>query len=182
MRIECYRILSHRRPACVRGYAERIARAYYERRGYIVWRGGFVNANRKERYPAIKKKYDRLEKIIRTHYPERFEHLSYLCTQSGMPDLLIWNGRILTFVEAKLDYEPIAQHQKRCMIKLGRLGFSVRIVRIVSRATRRRTSILDLESGTEEERERQTRMIEFRHGPQRMRQKRTNQKYDEKRP
>ena len=161
MLIECYRILTTRRPKTLRGFAERTARAYYEKRGYAVWRGGFLNANRRERYPNVTRKYERLERIMHVHYPGMFDRVCYLCTQSGMPDLLIWNGRDLRFIEVKLDYEPLADHQKRCISRLVSLGFGVRIVRIVSKATRRRRSTLDLTSGEEEEHERQARMREF---------------------
>lgn len=161
MRVECYRILTVRRPRTLRGFAERTVRSYYEKRGYVIWRGGFINANRKARYPNIAKKYHRLERIIRSHYPGTFEHVSYLCTQSGMPDLIVWKGRELIFVEVKLDYEPLSERQKRCIKRLVRLGFGVRIVRIVSRATRRRSSVLDLTSGKEIEYERQARVHEF---------------------
>ena len=161
MLIECIRILTTHRPDTLRGFAERTARAYYEKRGYVVWRGGFINANRRERYPNIARKYERLERIMRIHYPATFEHVCYLCAQSGMPDLLVWNGRNLRFIEVKLDYEPLAEHQSRCIMRLVSLGFDVRIMRIVSKATRRRRSTLDLASGEETEHERQMRLRAF---------------------
>ena len=155
----CMRILRTRRPEKLRGYAEQHVRRMLERRGIIVWRGGMLGATR--RYPTIERKYARLDKILSEHYPHLIGFVQHLARIGGIPDFITWNGRTISFVEVKLDYEPLSDAQKRCMIRLLRVGFPVTLIRIISRATKRRTSSLDLMSGAEIEHERQTRVIEF---------------------
>lgn len=146
----------------MRGYAERIVRKEFERRGIVVWRGGFVHARRSERYPNVERKYARLERIVEERYPGTLEELQYLSsTQHGMPDLVTWNGSALRFVEVKLDYEPISERQRSCMMRLSSLGFSVVIARVVSRSTRLRESEIDLETREEHEKNRQLRLDAF---------------------
>lgn len=143
----------------MRGFSERVARQELERRGLVVWRGGFAHANRSDQYPNVTRKYARLERVVRDHYPGRLELLQYLSSsQRGMPDLAVWNGRELRFVEVKLDYEPLSERQKRCLKRLCEAGFTVSIMRVVSSATRTRESVIDLDTFEERAITRQLRL------------------------
>jgi hypothetical protein len=108
----------------------------------LVWRGGYLHAPNVETYPNVTRKYERLLSYLPQHY---VNVLQYLCVvHRGMPDLLCYKAGTLKFIECKLDYEPLRDAQKQCIVKLQALGFPVEVWRVAQANVRYRRRRLDV--------------------------------------
>jgi len=131
-----------------KGLSERLLRKRLERQGYEVWRGGALNIlKRDEIYPNVKIKYERLFQLLNKHKPNTLETLQYYCHQHGMPDFITFRDKKFKFIEAKLCHEPLSKRQKKCILRLQKLGFEVEVHTLVDHRTKTRTQLIDHRSG-----------------------------------
>lgn len=127
------------------GFSERYIRSKLEGKGWEVWRGGFLHANRKrEVYPNVERRYAMAERLL----DDRISALQYIgVVHHGMPDLLCYKFGRFKFVECKLGYEAIRDNQVETISLLQGLGFDVEVHRVVEHATQRRQTRYDVASG-----------------------------------
>ncbi|MCF7860999.1 VRR-NUC domain-containing protein [Candidatus Woesearchaeota archaeon] len=119
-----------------RGLSEKLIRKRLEKSGWVVWRGGFINAVRKNYlYPNVEKKYKKLNALMDR---EDLIYLSYMAKiHHGMPDFLCYREGFASdsngfkFVECKLGYEQLSDRQKTCIAKLLKRGFKVEVHKMV---------------------------------------------------
>jgi len=140
----------------IKGLSERQIRKRLESQGWIVWRGGYLHALRKQEiYPNIRKKYTILKNLIDA---EKLEYLQYLSkTHHGMPDFLCYRNSF-KFVECKLGHEQLSVVQKKCIKILVNKGYDVEIHKFVYGCTKDRIAYIDIETGDKSVKERQMRM------------------------
>lgn len=139
----CYAVPTH--PRDRKGFSESHIRSKLEKRGWTVWRGGFLHATRKTHvYPNVAKKYRQAERIL----GDQLSALQYLgVVHHGMPDLLCYNQGSLKFVECKLGYESLLDQQKKTITVLINLGFRVEIHRVVEHASKHRKAHYRVKTG-----------------------------------
>jgi len=134
------------------GLAERQLRNRLKKKGWELWRGGYINAISADIYPVVKRRYDQLAKIITDANGINMLHfLCYLCTvHHGMPDYVCYHKHTkqLKFVECKLFNEQLSQRQVKTILKLQEAGFNVEVHKLVGSSTKTReaeTNILTKE-------------------------------------
>jgi len=122
-----------------KGLAERLARRYFERNGYDVFRGYAIlrNSINYHKYENVRKKYDRLERILL----KRLGLCLYLLREElgrGIPDFFLYrkDDNNCLFAEVKLEHEQIKPHQFACMKVLEEYGFKVIVLRMKSKIYR----------------------------------------------
>lgn len=119
-----------------RQLSEKLVHQYFLKKGYEVFRGtrilGHEGSLNYELYPNVKRKYDRLEKIL---YKKLGLHLWTLreLLGKGIPDFFVHKGNTSFFVEVKLEHESIKKHQLACMKLLTEFGFDSVIIRVKSK-------------------------------------------------
>ena len=130
------------------GLAEKQLRKRLERQGWQVWRGGLINVVRGyDAYPNVRRRYEKLCKLIQKHYPNMLDYLQYICTvHHGMPDFICYRNGKFKFVECKLGYESLSKRQIVCIGKLQRLGFTVEVHKFVDAPTKTRIAEVELQS------------------------------------
>lgn len=150
----------HRLPKDRKGYSEKAIRRRMEKSGWIVWRGGFLHATRKdELYPNVRKKYELLEQLMDEHKPGMLEELQYMCkVHHGMPDFFAFKNGRFKFVECKLIYEQLSPAQKTCIKELLKKGYNVEMHRIVDHRTKAREAIVNVRTGEKKVLEEQLRL------------------------
>jgi len=136
-------------PQDKRGFSEKVVRRRLEKAGWVVWRGGFLDATRHdELYPNVESKYRLLDELLDKHAPGMREKLQYMCrVHHGMPDLFAFRNGMFRFVECKLVYEQLSQMQKACIRELQRMGFTVEVHKVVDHRTKAREAEVDVRSG-----------------------------------
>ena len=139
-----------------RGLSERIAKKYFLRLGYEVFRGTMLLGKEwsfnYDKYENVQKKYDRIEKILMDFLGLRIWSLRAQLAFGGIPDFFVYKKRKMHFVEVKLEHEQIKPHQLQCMALLERYGFQTRVLRIKQRPFRLRTKVeLDIDPATTKE-------------------------------
>ncbi len=118
-----------------------MARRWLERRGFEVFKGFTVRGREHSlayhTYPNVKRKYNRLERILRAKLGRRLKEFR-LSLESGLPDYFAWHRRLrrCIFVEVKLEHEQLKDHQLECMRLLEGFGFDVMVIRVKSRIYR----------------------------------------------
>lgn len=144
-----------------RGLSEKQLRKRLEDDGWMVWRGGLIGIWKRDRlYPNVMKKYLLLQELLIKHYPTNIDHLEYLCAvHHGMPDLICYRNGVFKFVECKLGYEIISEHQKKCITILQKIGMNVEVHRVVEAPIMTRIATLNVMTGQKRVHERQMRLI-----------------------
>lgn len=152
---QVYREFDQRKPR--RGLSEQLVRKHYEKRGWVVWRGGLLNADRDpDTYPNVRKKYAQLMELLRKFRPGAIDELRYLChIHHGMPDFLCYKDGRFVFIECKLGYEQLSKWQKLCIARLKAMGFPVEIHRLAEPQTKTRTAMVNLRNGRKQVLEKQ---------------------------
>jgi len=122
-----------------RGLAERLARRYFEKNGYEVFRGYAIKKKSEnyDKYLNVKKKQDRLETILIKKLGLQF----YILKQelrTGIPDFFLYRKQDndCFFAEIKMEHEQLKSHQLRCISLLESFGFKVVVLRIKSKIYR----------------------------------------------
>jgi hypothetical protein len=138
------------------GLSERRIKKRLEKKGWEIWRGGFIHCIRyKDLYPNVFRKYIRLRKILGND----LEYLQYLSVvHHGMPDFFCRRKKKLKFVECKLGHEQLSERQKKCFPKLMELGYKVEVHKLVFPCTKLRIADVDLKTGEKIIREKQMRL------------------------
>lgn len=139
----CYQVPLH--PKNRKGFSESYIRKKLEKRGWTVWRGGYLHAQRKPNtYPNVKKKYERLKKLL----GDDLNILQYICVvHHGMPDFLVYKSNTFKFIECKLGYESVKSRQKKTISVLKNLGYNVEIHRVLEHPTQKQETTLKLHKG-----------------------------------
>ncbi len=129
-----------------RGMAERLLRAYFERQGWMVWRGGILHKlTAVDIYPNVQKKYAKLQIIVEQERKDSWEFLQLLCAvHYGMPDFVMYRRGVLKFVECKLGHEQLNDYQKNCLPRLKKLGFIVEVWKLVDECTKTRCATINI--------------------------------------
>ena len=158
--IPCIYIPLHRKYKTKRGLSERLLKKRLEKQGWTVWRGGLINVlKREELYPNVQRKYKKLDKILRKLVFKHHALLQYIChVHHGMPDFICYRNGEFKFVECKYSYEQLSKKQKKCIIKLQRLGFNVEVHKVVEVCTKTRSLTLNIETGDKKIIEKQMRL------------------------
>ncbi len=122
----------------------------------MVFRGGYLHACRKkELYPNVLRKYSKLKGILGND----LEYLQLLSRiHHGMPDFFCYRRGIRKFVECKLGHEQLSNRQKRCIIKLVKIGFDVEVFKLVFDCTKIRSAYVNIFSNEKKIIERQKRL------------------------
>ncbi len=123
-----------------RGLAEKIAKRYFEKQGYEVFRGMMILGREYSMnygYENVRKKYERLERIL---YKElRLKLLlirGMLKEKKGIPDFFLYKRNRMLFVEVKLEHEALRNNQIECIKILEDFGLKVMLLRIKSKPYR----------------------------------------------
>lgn len=145
----------HKRYKSHKGLAEKQLKKRLKKNGWEIWRAGYIHVIRTmDLYPNTFRKYIRLCKLF-----PNIEYLQYLsAVHHGMPDFLCYRKKVIKFVECKLGNEQLSIKQKKCILKLQSLGFSVEIHKLVFSSTKLRLAYLDLKTGHLDIVEKQTRL------------------------
>ena len=143
------------------GLAERIAKNYFEKSGYEVFRGQAIlrNSINYHVYENVKRKYDRLENILLNKLGLDL-YLLRNQLKKGIPDFFCFRkqDKRMFFAEIKLEHEQIKPHQLECMSILEKYGFNVVLIRIKSKMYRAE-SIIKLQGNIEENKKLSNRKI-----------------------
>ena len=122
-----------------RGLAERLAKRYFEKNGYELFRGYAIlrNSTNYYLYENVKKKYNRLENILLGKIGLNL-YLLREQLHKGIPDFFLYRKQDndCFFAEIKLEHEQIKSHQLNCMELLESFGFKVIVLRIKSKIYR----------------------------------------------
>ncbi len=120
------------------GLSERIAKSYFRKKGYEVFRGMRILDQKNLYYyfyPGMRKKHDRLQQILKEKLKERYsEFRKSLKNGKGLPDYVIHmsrkEGKETFFAEIKLEHESLKESQLECIRLLEKYGFRVVLVRV----------------------------------------------------
>jgi len=119
--------------------SERLAKKYFERKGYEVFRGHAMlkNSINYAHYESVRKKYDKLEHILLQKLGLNL-YLLREQLQKGIPDFFVYRKQDndCFFAEIKLEHEQIKSHQLECMRLLESFGLKVVVIRIKSKLYR----------------------------------------------
>jgi hypothetical protein len=124
-----------------KGLSEKIAKKYFQKKGYEVFRAAMVLGKEfsfyYEEYENVKNKYDRLEKIlIKKLNLKLYNFRKELLEAGGIPDYFIHRIGTYIFTEIKLEHESIKPHQLQCMKIIESYGFQTMLIRIKSKLYR----------------------------------------------
>lgn len=149
----------HKHKGNSRGLAERVVKRKLEKEGWLVWRSDCLNVLDLDLYPNVRKKYERLFRVLK-RFNVDYEFLQYVCyVHHGLPDFICYRLGKIKFVECKYKYEPLNENQKKCIPMLQSKGFWIEIYRIVNHSKIRR-AIIHVNGG-KRVLERQTALKEF---------------------
>lgn len=130
------------------GFSERAARAHYQKRGFEVWRGRFLDEFFKAESPFTQYHYSKYfrarEHLARRVGPQKLIRLAKFCaSHHGTPDFLVRHkAGLLRFVEAKLAHEALSPRQYRTCHYLLSLGLDVELLRVTQRPPRAAVTVL----------------------------------------
>jgi len=125
-----------------KGLSEKVAKNYFEKKGYKVFRGTMILGKHfsinYELYDNVKKKYDILERILLRKLGLDIYFLRNLLIEiKGIPDYFIYrNKQDNFFAEIKLEHESVKLHQLECMKILEKFNFQCYLIRIKSKPYR----------------------------------------------
>jgi|SRR3989344_1827136 len=113
--------------------SERIVRNHFLKSGFEVFRGtsilGAEQSMYYDLYPNVRKKIDRLERILLGKIGLKLWILRNIVS-NGIPDYFIHKNGKSFFVEVKLEHESIKKNQLNCMQLLENFGFDIFIIRV----------------------------------------------------
>ncbi|MBS3127703.1 VRR-NUC domain-containing protein [Candidatus Woesearchaeota archaeon] len=125
-----------------RGLSEYLAKHYFLKKGYTVFRGHMVLGKAYSLYyplyPNVQNKYNLLERILL----QKLQLLLYLLRddlkkqQGGLPDFFCYKKEDMFFAEIKLEHEQLKKNQLQCIRLLERYGFEVLVFRLKKRIYR----------------------------------------------
>jgi len=135
-------------PTQRRGLSEKYLKKRLEKQGWEVWRSALIDITlRPNLYPNVKKKYERLRKLLEKHRTGTLCHLKYLnIVHHGMPDFLCHRNGRFKFVECKLGHEQLQKSQKKCIPKLQQLGFEVEVHKLAMPCTKVRKAEITVDN------------------------------------
>ena len=135
------------------GFSEKIVKRVYEKQGYKVYRGSFLNVVNQEdkgifdSYSNVGYKYGKLiQNLSKKLGKERFDELVQYCeVNAGTPDYFI-SGKDYFFVECKLGNESIKLNQyENINFIMKEIGIPVKILRVCDKRNRRVEEVIDVE-------------------------------------
>ena len=122
-----------------RHLSERLVRAYFQKKGYEVFRGRSVFdsefSSHHGLFENVRRTYDRLEEILDEKLGSNLQAFRETLT-SGIPDFLIHRPGEYIFVEVRLEHEPIQSHHLSSMAFLEGFGFDVMVLRVKTKPYR----------------------------------------------
>ena len=132
-----------------KGLSEKLARNYFKKQGFEVWRGSFLHfIDNNEYFSYHRDKYDALVQEIRQRIGQKkfLQLYLFLRANAGIPDFVMRKNAEFFFAEIKLNNESIKKNQIRTISFLNDLGLKTIIVR-ASDNKRIFKKELDLETG-----------------------------------
>ncbi len=127
------------------GLSEKLLKERLERSGWTVWRGGNIHILCFELFPNVRRKYEKLIELLRSHDYDATEQLKLLShVHRGMPDFICYRAGSFKFVECKLGNESLSKRQVACIARLQNLGFPVEVHRMVFSATKLRSAKVNI--------------------------------------
>lgn len=144
----------------MKGFSEKHIKKELVRSGWEVWRGGLIGIElHHDVYPNVRRKYQRLTRLLIRHHDRHYDHLRYLSrVHHGMPDYICFRDGF-KFVECKLGYEQLSGVQKKTIALLSSIGFEVEVHRIAFSPTKTRKALVDVETGEKKVLEEQKRLV-----------------------
>ncbi len=144
-----------------RGLAEKIAKRYFEKHGYEVFRGRMLlgrEYSMNYEYENVRKKYERLERILYKKLRLKLLLIRGMLKEiNGIPDFFLYKHSNMLFVEVKLEHEALKNNQIECIKILEDFGFKVMLLRIKSKPYRVK-EIVDLKKSVKLVLEKQIRI------------------------
>ena len=126
-----------------RKFSEKIAKVYFKRKGYYVFRGDYLDFYGKEnnwkyeKFDEVKEYYKNTDKILceLLTIKKFYKLVDYCKEHKGTPDFFMWNPLInkYLFVEVKLNNEKLMNNQKKTILFIkNKIGVEVLLFRVVS--------------------------------------------------